>query len=185
METVVPEFLHDMTMITANEAEEMMFILKDLPLRPTILDIGTGKAHSSAFFGSVREDATVFTVDGYGLFGTSNNVYNKDGVMKFNQEGLELNLNFWRDNGINNVIQIIGDSTKIDWHFPIDFLFIDGDHSFDGVKNDFEKYSPLVNGTIVFHDYNDNYDVKKFIDTLPETWEVKSVGGLAFVQEKI
>ena len=36
----------------------------------------------------------------------------------------------------------------------IDFLFIDGDHSYDGVKSDFEMYSPLVNegGIIVFHD---------------------------------
>jgi cephalosporin hydroxylase len=39
----------------------------------------------------------------------------------------------------------------------IDFLFIDGDHSFQGVKNDFELYSPLVNtgGIIAFHDIKD------------------------------
>lgn len=36
----------------------------------------------------------------------------------------------------------------------IDFLFIDGDHSYDGVKKDFEMYSPLVRkgGIIAFHD---------------------------------
>lgn len=36
----------------------------------------------------------------------------------------------------------------------IDFLFIDGDHTFEGVKTDFEMYSPLVKqgGCIVFHD---------------------------------
>jgi len=36
----------------------------------------------------------------------------------------------------------------------VDFLFIDGDHSYDGVKKDFEMYSPLVkkNGIIAFHD---------------------------------
>lgn len=34
----------------------------------------------------------------------------------------------------------------------IDFLFIDGDHSYEGVKKDFELYSPLVDGLIVFHD---------------------------------
>jgi len=39
----------------------------------------------------------------------------------------------------------------------LDFLFIDGDHSYDGVKRDFEMYSPLVkkNGLIAFHDIND------------------------------
>lgn len=37
---------------------------------------------------------------------------------------------------------------------PIDFLFIDGDHTYAGVKQDFELYSPLVaaNGLIALHD---------------------------------
>ena len=36
----------------------------------------------------------------------------------------------------------------------LDFLFIDGDHSYEGVKQDFEMYSPLVRpgGVIAFHD---------------------------------
>lgn len=40
----------------------------------------------------------------------------------------------------------------------IDILFIDGDHSYNGVKKDFEMYSPLVkdNGIIAFHDIVEN-----------------------------
>ena len=36
----------------------------------------------------------------------------------------------------------------------VDFLFIDGDHTYEGVKKDFEMYSPLVRkgGIIAFHD---------------------------------
>jgi predicted O-methyltransferase YrrM len=36
----------------------------------------------------------------------------------------------------------------------LDFLFIDGDHTYKGVKEDFEMYSPLVRkgGVIAFHD---------------------------------
>ena len=39
----------------------------------------------------------------------------------------------------------------------VDFLFIDGDHSYNGVKKDFELYSPLVKpgGLIAFHDIVD------------------------------
>lgn len=36
----------------------------------------------------------------------------------------------------------------------LDFLFIDGDHTYEGVKTDFEMYHKLVskNGIIAFHD---------------------------------
>ena len=41
---------------------------------------------------------------------------------------------------------------------PVDFLFIDGDHSRDGVWQDFHMYSPLVapGGLIAFHDISPN-----------------------------
>ena len=37
---------------------------------------------------------------------------------------------------------------------PIDVLFIDGDHSYEGVKQDYEMYRSLVRpgGIIAFHD---------------------------------
>lgn len=40
----------------------------------------------------------------------------------------------------------------------LDFLFIDGDHSYEGVKQDFEMYSPFVKqgGIVAFHDINDS-----------------------------
>lgn len=40
----------------------------------------------------------------------------------------------------------------------VDFLFIDGDHSYRGVKSDYEMYGPLVRsgGIIAFHDIGKN-----------------------------
>lgn len=49
---------------------------------------------------------------------------------------------------------IQGNSTKILWDKQIDILFIDGDHSYDGCKKDYEKYEPFVKpgGIIIMHD---------------------------------
>lgn len=53
---------------------------------------------------------------------------------------------------------------------PIDFLFIDGDHSYEGVKMDYEMYSPLVRagGLVGFHDisYDSEIQVGKFFKTI-------------------
>ena len=54
----------------------------------------------------------------------------------------------------------------------IDFLFIDGDHSYEGVKKDFEMYSPLVDkgGIIASHDINPN-GAKEWKCDVPDFWK--------------
>lgn len=53
----------------------------------------------------------------------------------------------------------------------LDFIFIDGDHSYEGVKKDFELYSTILNekGIIVLHDTD-----KKFEETLVITEDEKN-----------
>jgi len=58
---------------------------------------------------------------------------------------------------------------------PLDFLFIDGDHRYDGVKRDFEMYGPLVRkgGLTAFHDIVEG--PPDFVGGVPQFWrEVKS-----------
>ena len=56
---------------------------------------------------------------------------------------------------------------------PFDFAFIDGDHSYEGVRADWLTYSPLVRsgGLVAFHDTWPNYDrhepgVVRWVDEL-------------------
>lgn len=53
----------------------------------------------------------------------------------------------------------------------LDVLYIDGDHSYDGVKRDFELYRHLVssNGMIVFHDIVSDYKARYGITTTSDT----------------
>jgi len=61
----------------------------------------------------------------------------------------------------------------------LDYLFIDGDHTYEGVKQDFEMYSPLVRagGVIAFHDvaeasmyYKVDSNVRKFWDEVKKRY---------------
>jgi predicted O-methyltransferase YrrM len=60
------------------------------------------------------------------------------------------------------------------WSRPIDYLFIDGDHSYDAVRRDYEQWSGHVvpDGTLAFH------------DALTEAaWMDESFGSARFVAE--
>ena len=46
---------------------------------------------------------------------------------------------------------------------PVDFLFIDGDHTYEGVKDDFEKYKELAadDAVVAFHDIVPHAETRK------------------------
>jgi cephalosporin hydroxylase len=69
---------------------------------------------------------------------------------------------------------------------PIDCLFIDGDHSYVGVRQDYRMYSPLVRrgGVIAFHDIApilqgqtnvDDIQVKRFWDEIKDESAVEII----------
>jgi predicted O-methyltransferase YrrM len=67
------------------------------------------------------------------------------------------------------------------WSLPIDLLFIDGDHSYEGVKYDWNAFVSFVQpfGLVIFHDtlwnlrpdpklYRDDMGVPRFVEELRE-----------------
>jgi predicted O-methyltransferase YrrM len=80
------------------------------------------------------------------------------------------------DRGRVEWLRMRSDEAVRDWSRPIDYLFIDGDHSYDAVRRDFEYWSPHVtpDGTVAFH------------DALTEApWMDESFGSAQFVGELI
>jgi predicted O-methyltransferase YrrM len=81
--------------------------------------------------------------------------------------------------GVVEIIRTTSDEAARNWTRKIDLLFIDGDHTYEGVKHDWELFSPFVRpfGLVIFHDtawefeqYNgrrrEDLGVPQFVDEL-------------------
>lgn len=122
-------------------------------LRPRrVLEIGTAKGGSLYLWTQAAlEDATLVSVDlPAGDFGGAYPTCRIPFYNAFARSGQRMHL-------------LLADShdpatrAKVQGLFaqqPIDFAFIDGDHTYEGVKADFLQYGPLVRpgGLIAFHD---------------------------------
>jgi cephalosporin hydroxylase len=122
-------------------------------VRPhTVLEIGTAKGGTLFLFTRVaHEDALVVSVDmPHGEFGGGYPRYMVPLLESFARPGQRIHLvegDSHKEETLNEILRILGGR-------KVDFLFIDGDHNYEGVKRDFEMYSPLVSkgGMIAFHD---------------------------------
>ena len=88
----------------------------------------------------------------------------------FARDGQRVDLLFTRDSHDPRTVEQL---TRLLGAAPVDFLFIDGDHSYDGVKQDYELFAPLAReGAIVaLHDVGaaDAPGVMQFWSELTET----------------
>ena len=109
---------------------------------------------------------------------------------------VSIDLNHRSTERFNNVTYITGNSHEVrnDISGKFDVIFIDGDHTYAGVKKDFELYSDLINkgGIICFHDIWDTEEhhrqccyVDKFWNEIKENYkfdelgkEIKTWGGI-------
>jgi hypothetical protein len=99
------------------------------------------------------------------------------------------NLEFY---GLTDKVEIIRDySYNVEWDGrKICFLFIDGEHTYEAAKKDYELFSPYLSerASIVFHDYDvPQYPgVKRYVDEMIESGKllrVKQVGSSFFCVE--
>jgi len=126
-------------------------ILKNIKLN-TILEIGTSHGGTLFLLSHIASvDALIVSIDiPYKDFGGGYSPWRTRLYKSFALPGQEICLirGSSHDNKVKQRLRAILYEDKID------FLFIDGDHSYNGVKEDFETYGPLVKngGMIAFHD---------------------------------
>ena len=118
----------------------------------TVVEIGTAKGGTLYTWCKIsRPDALIVSIDMPG--GPFGGGYTLNDVRKFRKyKRIKQKLYFLREDSHKQTTK--KRLMEILKGRDIDFLMIDGDHSYRGVKKDFHLYSPLVkqNGLIVFHD---------------------------------
>jgi predicted O-methyltransferase YrrM len=133
------------------EITELLAILaKNRP--KFVLEIGTAQGGTLFLFTRVSSpDATIISIDlPSGRFGGGYPKWKIPFYESFGVYKQKIHL-LRKDSHVFSTVDIVERILK---GFKLDFLFIDGDHTYDGVKRDFEMYSRLVRkgGIIAFHD---------------------------------
>jgi len=141
------------------EIVELLRLLRDLkPM--VILEIGTANGGSLFLFTMAADPgATILSLDlPGGRFGGGYPAWKSLLYRSFARRGQEIHL--IRSDSHNPLT--LSKINKILTGRKIDFLFLDGDHTYEGVKRDFEMYGKLVKreGVVAFHD---------IVPHLPET----------------
>ncbi|VVB58861.1 Methyltransferase domain protein [Candidatus Anstonella stagnisolia] len=156
--------------------EEIGGLLSLLGEQPpkNVLEIGTANGGTLFLFcNSSTPDATIISLD-FGGYSSAQGWLYKSFAKKAQ------NLHLLRGDSHN--AQSLEKIKSILKGNPLDFLFIDGDHSYEGVKKDFEMYSPLVRkgGIIAFHDVvvhppELRCEVSRFWEELKQTHNTKEL----------
>jgi predicted O-methyltransferase YrrM len=158
-------------------------------VKPIICEIGSWKGRSAYVFASAigKKGGIVYSIDPFN--GEGHPIYNKE-IKKMNVSLLENFENTMLKYGFKDCVKIIPMLSKdAISNFPekrIDLLFIDGNHEYESVKQDFDLWSPLIpsGGTIVLHDVEATHEngpkvvFDKYINNNPSWKHAQVVGSM-------
>jgi predicted O-methyltransferase YrrM len=116
------------------------------------VEIGSARGKSACFISRALEDnggeGKLYAIDPHTQTQWNDHEsVNSYDIMKQNLEAF----------GVSHRVEIVreysGNAAR-NWNKPIDMLFIDGDHSYEGCKADWDLFSPHVSqfGVVIFHD---------------------------------
>lgn len=146
------------------EWKRLMEYLANESAPKRILEVGTGRGGSTYFLTKLGgEDSLVVTVDAEPKAKDSVDLYKRHrGQQVYSVTG-----NSHDPRTVEQVAEILGGQ-------PVDLLYIDGDHTYEGVRKDFELYERFCGEKTVvcFHDIIPDHGTTKGIKTDAWTGEV-------------
>lgn len=158
--------------LTDREAYGLYNISSKLGKGAVVVEIGSWKGKSTYCIAKGLKKGTIYAIDPFNAEGEegSKDIYQQN---KGEMPLLDQFTGKMGELGVMGSIKALkGYSHEfVDTISTMDFLFIDGDHSIEGCRYDFEQYSPLLKtgGFVAFHDY---YPER---DELGPTWVIKNL----------
>ncbi len=140
------------------------------PAKGDIVELGSWVGLTTSYLGAacrVRGDGKVYAVDTFQ--GTKEDGDSYASIEKFEGSTFQaFRDQIDRANVADLVKPLVGYTSQVATSYqgrPIRVLLIDADHSYEGVRSDFELWSPMVTmgGLIIFHDYH-MPGVARFVD---------------------
>lgn len=150
--------------------EIYQYAVHNAPEKATFIEIGVMQGKSACYLAECikqsGKDITVYIID---VWDHVQNLDEFDYYIRDNKDfpmykvetknSIDLAVNNLRDAGLLDYFKFIQFNSAIAYKLfkerSVDFIFIDGDHSFEAVRKDFKFYYPLLkkNGIFAGHDY--------------------------------
>ena len=144
--------------LSEKEALGLYTIARKLPKNAIVVEIGSWKGKSTFCLACGLKNGNIIAIDPFNADAVNDVGSKEEYLQKKGPEDLLLTFqtNMESRGVMEKIIIKKGYSSQFQKETgDIDFLFIDGDHSIEGCKEDFEMYAPKLKrgGYLAFHDY--------------------------------
>lgn len=136
--------------VTVAEASELMRLAGEVPPDACIVEVGSHRGRSTAALALGANGAPVYAIEPHeafeGMYGT-----------KFGPEDRRAFFENMLRVGVVEDVRLVNLSSEVvskGWTRSIGLLWIDGDHSLEAVRRDFDAWAPFLapGGAVAFHD---------------------------------
>jgi predicted O-methyltransferase YrrM len=140
-------------MISDDEAIALMELASAVPSGACIVEVGSYRGRSASALALGANGAPVYAIEPHEAFeGIYGGQFGPADRRAFFRNLLRV--------GVVEKVRLVNLSSEVacqGWTHPIGLLWIDGDHTVEGVRRDFESWAPFLQsgGVVAFHDAND------------------------------